>query len=98
MKRAKRPISASSPDSGPPTGNFQECAYVGTALASFIERNCKGRISLTRSAHIKTPHIAMTPTPTVLLIVALFWTLPASAAALVYQQNDDAHTTTKASL
>jgi hypothetical protein len=28
----------------------------------------------------------MTPTPTLLLFVALFWTLPASAAVLVYRQ------------
>ena len=30
----------------------------------------------------------MTPTPTLLLFVALFWTLPASAAALVYRRHD----------
>ncbi len=40
----------------------------------------------------------MTPTPTVLLLVALFWTLPASAAALVYEQHDDAAETAKTSL
>jgi hypothetical protein len=28
----------------------------------------------------------MTPTPTVLLFVALFWTLPASTAVLVYRR------------
>jgi hypothetical protein len=28
----------------------------------------------------------MTPTPTLLLFVALFWTLPASAAVLVYRK------------
>lgn len=28
----------------------------------------------------------MTPTPTVLLLVALFWTLPASTAVLVYRK------------
>lgn len=27
----------------------------------------------------------MTPTPTVLLLVALFWTLPATTAVLVYR-------------
>ena len=32
----------------------------------------------------------MTPTPTVLLLVALFWTLPASAAVLVYRRHDNA--------
>lgn len=31
----------------------------------------------------------MTPTPTLLLFVALFWTLPASAAALVYRRHDN---------
>jgi hypothetical protein len=30
----------------------------------------------------------MTPTPTVLLLVALFWTLPASAAMLMYRKHD----------
>lgn len=29
----------------------------------------------------------MTPTPTLLLFVALFWTLPASAAAFLYRKN-----------
>jgi hypothetical protein len=29
----------------------------------------------------------MTPTPTVLLIVALFWTLPASALGLLYRED-----------
>jgi len=29
----------------------------------------------------------MTPTPTVLLLVALLWTLPASAAALAYRRH-----------
>ncbi len=30
----------------------------------------------------------MTPTPAVLLLVALFWTLPASVAAYVYKKHD----------
>lgn len=30
----------------------------------------------------------MTPTPFFLLLVALFWTLPASAAAYVYKKHD----------
>lgn len=29
----------------------------------------------------------MTPTPALLLFVALFWTLPASAAAFLYRKN-----------
>ena len=29
----------------------------------------------------------MTPTPTVLLLVALFWTLPASVGVLVYRKH-----------
>ena len=29
----------------------------------------------------------MTPTPTLLVAVALFWTLPASAAAYLYRRN-----------
>jgi hypothetical protein len=29
----------------------------------------------------------MTPTPTVLLLVALFWTLPASTAVFVYRKH-----------
>lgn len=35
-----------------------------------------------------TIRTAMTPTPTLLLFVALFWTLPASAAALIYRKHD----------
>lgn len=31
----------------------------------------------------------MTPTPTVLLLVALFWTLPASLAVLAYRRNEN---------
>lgn len=30
----------------------------------------------------------MTPTPTVLLLVALFWTLPATTAVLVYRMQE----------
>jgi hypothetical protein len=30
----------------------------------------------------------MTPTPTVLLLVALFWTLPATTAALAYRTHE----------
>jgi hypothetical protein len=30
----------------------------------------------------------MTPTPTLLLFVALFWTLPASVAVLAYRRNE----------
>lgn len=40
----------------------------------------------------------MTPTPFVLLMVALFWTLPASAAALVYRAHDYSIDNVKASL
>lgn len=32
----------------------------------------------------------MTPTPTLLLVVALFWTLPASIAAYAYRRNEHA--------
>lgn len=40
----------------------------------------------------------MTPTPTVLLIVALFWTLPASAAVLAYRRHDSSIENVKASV
>jgi hypothetical protein len=40
----------------------------------------------------------MTPTPTVLLLVALFWTLPASAAALTYRASDRSMEEIKASV
>jgi hypothetical protein len=30
----------------------------------------------------------MTPTPSLILLVALFWTLPASLAVLAYRQNE----------
>ena len=40
----------------------------------------------------------MTPTPTVLLLVALFWTLPASAAVLVYRKHGSSLENVKASL
>jgi len=40
----------------------------------------------------------MTPTPTVLLLVALFWTLPASAAALVYRTHEGSLEEIKASV
>jgi hypothetical protein len=30
----------------------------------------------------------MTPTPTLLLFVALFWTLPASLAVIAYRRNE----------
>jgi hypothetical protein len=30
----------------------------------------------------------MTPTPTLILLVALFWTLPASAAVLAYRKHE----------
>lgn len=38
----------------------------------------------------------MTPTPTLLLVVALFWTLPASIAVLVYRQHGSSLTNVKA--
>jgi hypothetical protein len=31
----------------------------------------------------------MTPTPSLILLVALFWTLPASLAVLAYRQNEN---------
>lgn len=40
----------------------------------------------------------MTPTPTVLLLVALFWTLPATTAVLVYRKHDSSLDNVKASL
>ena len=40
----------------------------------------------------------MTPTPTLLLFVALFWTLPASAAVLVYRRNDNSLSNVKAAV
>ncbi len=40
----------------------------------------------------------MTPTPTVLLLVALFWTLPASAAVLTYRAHGSSIENVKASL
>ena len=40
----------------------------------------------------------MTPTQTLLLFVALFWTLPASAAVLVYRKHDHSIENVKASL
>lgn len=40
----------------------------------------------------------MTPTPTVLLLVALFWTLPASTAVLVYRKHGRSMDTLKAAL
>jgi hypothetical protein len=40
----------------------------------------------------------MTPTPTVLLLVALFWTLPASAVVLTYRTHDSSIKNMKASL
>jgi hypothetical protein len=40
----------------------------------------------------------MTPTPTVLLLVALFWTLPASAAVLTYRAHNSSIENVKASL
>ena len=40
----------------------------------------------------------MTPTPTLLLFVALFWTLPASAAVLLYRKHDSSMENVKASL
>ncbi len=40
----------------------------------------------------------MTPTPTVILLVALFWTLPASAAVLTYRKHDSSLENVKAAL
>jgi hypothetical protein len=40
----------------------------------------------------------MTPTPTLLLFVALFWTLPATAAVLTYRAHDSSMENVKASL
>ena len=42
--------------------------------------------------------IAMTPTPTLLLFVALFWTLPATAAVLVYRRHDNSLSNVKAAV
>ena len=40
----------------------------------------------------------MTPTPTFLLLVALFWTLPASAAVLVYRRHGNSLENVKAAV
>jgi len=40
----------------------------------------------------------MTPTPTLLLFVALFWTLPATAAVLVYRRHDNSLSNVKAAV
>jgi hypothetical protein len=40
----------------------------------------------------------MTPTPVVLLIVALFWTLPASAAVLAYRRHGSSVENVKAAV
>ena len=40
----------------------------------------------------------MTPTPTLLLFVALFWTLPASAAVLVYRMHGSSMENVKAAV
>lgn len=40
----------------------------------------------------------MTPTPTVLLLVALLWTLPATTAALVYRKHGNSVENVKTSL
>lgn len=39
----------------------------------------------------------MTPTPTFLLLVTLFWTLPASTAVLIYRKHDSSLENVKAS-
>ncbi len=46
----------------------------------------------------KDLHTAMTPTPTVLLLVALFWTLPTSAAVLTYRAHDSSIENVKTAL
>jgi len=40
----------------------------------------------------------MTPTPSLILFVALFWTLPAGAAVLTYRRHDSSIEKAKASL
>ena len=40
----------------------------------------------------------MTPTPTLLLFVALFWTLPASAAAFIYRKHDSSLSNVKVAM
>jgi hypothetical protein len=40
----------------------------------------------------------MTPTPTLILFVALFWTLPASLAVLAYRRNESSLDTLKQSV
>jgi hypothetical protein len=40
----------------------------------------------------------MTPTPTVILLVSLFWTLPASAAVLTYRKHGSSVENVKAAL
>ncbi len=40
----------------------------------------------------------MTPTPTLLLFVALFWTLPASLAVIAYRRNESSLETLKTSV
>lgn len=40
----------------------------------------------------------MTPTPTLILSVALFWTLPASLAVLAYRRNENSIKDLKASV
>jgi hypothetical protein len=40
----------------------------------------------------------MTPTPTLLLFVFLFWTIPASLAVLAYRRSESSFDTLKASV
>lgn len=73
------------------------------AFATFIGCNRKKEISRQETSRYdslthKTFYTAMTPTPAVLLTVALFWTLPASAAALIYRANEGSIEEVKASV
>lgn len=54
------------------------------AFATFIECNRKEEISR-RSAHINPSFAAMTPTWTLILLVFVFWTYPATAAVIAYR-------------
>lgn len=69
------------------TGGSPQSAGPGMGFDSLMGRALEETHCLAQSNYTQEPPDAMTPTPTLLLFVALFWTLPASAAAYLYRTN-----------
>ncbi len=57
---------------------------IGMGLANLVGRVTERRIE---PFELNDP-TAMTPTPTLILFVAIFWTLPASLAVIAYRRNE----------